>query len=850
MGIIVALASLFVVAYLPGALIFRAPVADRGRRAALAPEERAFWGVVLSVALTSLVALGLAAPGWYSLPRVIGADLAVSLAIVFAWRTRLRFDAGSSRPGWWALAPAGLLALGLALFFPPAEYVMGGKDPGTYLNEGVQIAQHGSLRIHEPLIASLPAPASELFSRSPAQFRRQRDHQGGRFMGFFIVDRARGIVVGQFPHLFPAWIAIGYGLDGLRGALATVGVWALLGLLAVYFAGARLVGRPAAAAGTALLAINVAEVWFARYPNSEVVQQALLFAGLLALARAQQDGDRFFGPVAAVVLGLMMFLRLDAVIAIGAVAAGLALGMLDGKRPSAAFLVPFGALLALAGLYLVWFLWPYLAMPVRFLLSIKWVVAAAGALGAAGLGALVWLSAHPTFSVPLRRSIPRLAAVAVVVSAVYAYFLRMPGGLLAEHDAWALRTFAWYVAPAGLFAGVLGYALVSWRSFWRDPTLLVTAACYSFFLFYKIRIVPEHFWMARRFLPIILPMTCLMASGAAFFGFRTWQRARAAGHVAGSARFGAWRHLAVPAIFLSFLGWIYLGATRPILNHVEYAGLIPRLEDLARRFGDRDLVIVESRRASDLHVLAEPLAYVFGRNVLLLKPLRPDKTKLEALVAWAAGRYAHVYFMGGGGTALLAANITVTPVASEQFQIPEYESLRNAYPREVRQKTIAFGIFTLTPGAGPVATTVDVGGTDDVYVVRFQGKERGEGVTYRWTRNRSLVVLPALPAGTRAVTVVMSNGGRPRTVPPARVQVWLNETELGDVEVTAGFHPYTFAIPAPLAAGAAGRRQTAVFTLVCTTWNPQQALGGPDNRRLGVMVDRVILEPASDQKVQ
>ena len=32
------------IAYLPGALIFRLPVAERSRRAALSAEERVFWG--------------------------------------------------------------------------------------------------------------------------------------------------------------------------------------------------------------------------------------------------------------------------------------------------------------------------------------------------------------------------------------------------------------------------------------------------------------------------------------------------------------------------------------------------------------------------------------------------------------------------------------------------------------------------------------------------------------------------------------------------------------------------------------------------------------------------------------
>ncbi len=62
------------------------------------------------------------------------------------------------------------------------------------------------------------------------------------------------------------------------------------------------------------------------------------------------------------------------------------------------------------------------------------------------------------------------------------------------------------------------------------------------------------------------------------------------------------------------------------MGHVEYAGIIPRLETLASRIGDRDLLIVESRNASDTHLLGLPLAYIYAKNVLLLSSPKPDKT--------------------------------------------------------------------------------------------------------------------------------------------------------------------------------------------------------------------------------
>src|SRR6185369_11364855 len=156
-------------------------------------------------------------------------------------------------------------------------------------------------------------------------------------------------VIGQFPHLFPASIAIGYGVAGLTGARSAAGLWAILGLLAVYFAGGRLVGRTAAAAAAILLALHVIEVWFGRYPNAEVVMQALLFAALLANARAHIDRDPFFAPVAGVLLGLLLFLRYDVVLGIAGFATGLVLNAAARRaRPRRSFLAAFASVAALA----------------------------------------------------------------------------------------------------------------------------------------------------------------------------------------------------------------------------------------------------------------------------------------------------------------------------------------------------------------------------------------------------------------------------------------------------------------------------------------------------------------------
>ena len=229
-----------ILGYLPGAVIFRVPLGRRELRAALRAEERAYWGIILSLALTLSVAFALAAAGRFSLNRVLVIDLIISLLPVLIYRRRLLYSktATPATVGG-AVIPAVLVAVGLWLYFPPSEYIIGGKDPGTYMNEGIQIAQRGSLAARDPVVASVPSQFRDLFFPQ----HPRRPYYGLRFMGFFIRDPASGEVVGQFPHLYPASIALGYGLNGLTGARWASSFWAILGLLSVYFAAARLFGR-------------------------------------------------------------------------------------------------------------------------------------------------------------------------------------------------------------------------------------------------------------------------------------------------------------------------------------------------------------------------------------------------------------------------------------------------------------------------------------------------------------------------------------------------------------------------------------------------------------------------------
>jgi hypothetical protein len=68
----------------------------------------------------------------------------------------------------------------------------------------------------------------------------------------------------------------------------------------------------------------------------------------------------------------------------------------------------------------------------------------------------------------------------------------------------------------------------------------------------------------------------------------------------------------------------------------------------------------------------------------------------------------------------------------------------------------------------------------------------------------------------------------------------VNDRDIGTVRVTSGgFKEYDVPVPADVAAAAAATGEPVRITLRTRTWNPRRILGTPDDRELGVMVDRV-----------
>jgi hypothetical protein len=506
------------------------------------------------------------------------------LRVVPASWPRLLSGVRKSEPGWttWfgLLATVAVVA-GLTgwQLTESSEALIVLRDPGTYLQAGYWIAQHGSLPVPETLKAFGGA------------------HAGLNFTSTGFLVRGTSIYPAVMPGL-PLLLAGGFWVHGATGALAIGPV--LGGLATLTFAGlvGRLIGPQWAPAGALVLGLSLPQQYVGRAALSETALQILLFGGLCLLVdsvvlRGEADvpavsaadapearsararlavawqlaaptrwaswltPQRVLAGLAGMALSFGLVISLEALVyLLPVIPFGCALVM--GRRPQAApFLsgLVFGLCFGVLSLYL-------LDRP--FLDSVGQTVALAGVVA-------VWLVALSIVAFQLgrvgrvRRLVSRALAgpplrwlpefgaalaVAVLIGfAVRPYVQRVHGhptlavytAIKAMQRAQGLpidpsRTYAeqtlywviWYIGLPTVLLGTFGLALVVRRCLralltWRDPTgvwrawglPLATICGGSVVALWAPDIVPDQPWASRRLIVMVIPGLILFALWAA-----------------------------------------------------------------------------------------------------------------------------------------------------------------------------------------------------------------------------------------------------------------------------------------------------------------------------------------------
>jgi hypothetical protein len=880
-----ALAGAFVL-LVPG-LVLLALLPERDRRA-LALDEALFLAFSVSVGISAWLGLLLAELGRFSLTHAGALLAAFSGLLAFLGRRRLGLP--FARPVAWPALLPGVAIAALAVFLDarPSQYVVGGRDPGAYAASMALIGRTGGILYTDATVASIPRQDVEVFFRNPDR----QDFSFSRFMGFDLERPETGRVVPQFFHLFPAFGAYLFQAMGAKGALATPPLLAVLATLAVFFASRRLFGPPVALLATLLLAGNVVQVWFARYPVSEPFSQLLLFLGLLGIAHWEERGSPAFAAVAGAALGLSLLLRVDSALIV--LPLGLYVFALRARgrswRELLPLLTPFLVLLLHAAVHAQLFASNYVQsiatrrywrQPPAVWMTVIVLAALALALGhRIGNGLLARVSRHG-------QRLRGVLMAGLVVMAAYAYFLRPSLSAWAAADGndeplWRTNLASvdtnrdGSVSPAEFARR--GRRTPTFEALdddrdgrlthdeWRgDPPLVLDAlgfqslAAHDAQSFVRLGWFVEplglalgllglllalHEWRPRYLFPVLVALTF---SFFYFYKLRVWNDyyfalrrfvpvvlpflfAFAALLLVRLARRGILQRAAA-ALLLLALALPYARDTRRIFGHVDWKDTVDFVRNLARRFTPEDIVIFEQPRS--IHLLSLPLWAIHGVNVLELARFNPDPEKLRHLIREWRSRYRNIYFAHTYSTDLCGVFLQRSDVLG--FQTLEWERGYGRAPRRPETRALYFTISrVLLPEElkVPALPELDVGGSDDFQVSGFHDKEGGRDRTYRWTGACGTLYLPGAKPGA-TLALVASVGRRP-DAPDVRAS--LSGIPLGSFTPAHDWAEHELRLPDPLPSG------PPLLRLDVKAFRPKNVDERlEDTRDLGVMIDRVMI---------
>jgi hypothetical protein len=861
----------FVLLLVPGLTVLSLlKPADRER---LSLDERLFLTGAVSVAFSSWIALLLAELSAFSTVRAALVEIVllggVLLSARLAGRRLASPFASPRRPA--SLLPALIVAVAaFALHARPSEYIVGGRDPGAYVSAMGVIARTGAITHLDPVVASIPPEDRSLFYANLDQplFKftldvneDQPQPSWPRFMGFELDHPTSGLVTPQFFHLFPAFGAYLFETMGVRGALATPPIFGILGTLAAFFLGRRMFGTAAALLGALGLATSVLQVWFARYPVSEGFSQFLILAGLLAHRLDSESESRDFGWLAGGLLGLTLLVRIDSVLLLLPLAFWVA--FLFARRPEgwrsriSALLVPFAFLLVHAALHATLFskryahqiltrrywnhapgFWLLLvggAILVGFVIWREgpgWMKRAARHEAALRNAALVFLGGLALYAVTLRPSLsawaggdgnPRSERLADPTPLKALGFDR-----LAAHDAQALRRYSWFVGAPALALGLLGLGFFFKRAAASDLLALSVVLVFSVFYFYKIRVFNDYFFAMRRYVPVTLPFTFLLAA-LAVVTLARWSRTwRVAGVAAGLLALGA-----------------SIAHTQPILSYVDWKGSVRFVADVARRFGPRDVVLFEQPR--NIHLLSLPLWGLYGVNALEFRRFNPDPERLAHLMEVWRKTYRNIYFVTSYRTDV--CGLFLERAQTFRFNSSEFEWTYDRVPSKPEPRAVEFFLSrviepeTLRVSAEPL---IDIGGSGDPQTSGFFEAEATGPRTYRWTGGcldergnaTGKVYVPGAVGGAK-LRIRATSHLRPTTAKAARVQAYFSDVPVGEFTADGTWRDFEVSLPDPLPAG------SKILRLDVPAWRPTNTDPlATDARDLGIMVDSVEVVPA------
>ena len=453
------------------------------------------------------------------------------------------------------LALVAVLLIGAYFRFPPSEYFAGEQDQGIYVNVGNHIAKEGSVFIQDPM-PELLKDNDSLYS-----YYRKHTYRGiGRrpsmpwaeefIAGVYFKDKESGVLVPQFYHLHPLWVAIGVQILGEKYSTIPIACFSLALIALCYFLSYELFRKRALALSTALfVALNPPLSYFAKFPVSESMSAFFFLGALYYLIRAKEK-DYFFLSLSALSLFCVFFTRITGFLFIPLILAYTTHRLILSKssiRPLLIFTVLVFAFYSWSFIHGLIYSYPYSRHIYQVNLSaddnilkngllITWSVCAAFVFLTAilskfklGLRKIVFAKRN------LRTPLIALVFIAAAVALSYkGYILAYTDELkshpwigtrwhIAGRELVSLHRFNFFVlakflSPVGMICFIFGLASLLRRSFYTPRFYLITlCTCFFFFLLCIHRFTTPYMYYYGRYLSSeLVPLAIIIASYGIF----------------------------------------------------------------------------------------------------------------------------------------------------------------------------------------------------------------------------------------------------------------------------------------------------------------------------------------------
>lgn len=624
--------------------------------------EKLFMSLALGISLIGWLAIILAEIGLFSI-LLLGSlwlIFALCFGVIVWWRQQhpnsplqTQDEEGSTPrfavlklsfvPDWAEYLILGIwLIVAAWLFFRPHQYITGAADAGVYVNLGAEIAQNGRTLIKDDFLAELNPALYPAFLRpldnpiAPAYI----------MPAFFVVGQPNGEITPQFYPLHPVWQAVAFGLagdlaEGVQAELLLVGLWGLLGALAVYFTVRQIAGWQTAVLALAGLSLNALQIWFSRYPVSETLSQYLLWTGLWSIG-AWLNGRKphhVWALLAGLALGHFFLARIDALFILPVLAI-LVIWLWLRSKPQPAmgwFLLPFTALVSHSLLHALTQSRPYFFDLFNFamrLLVVNQLLAWIGTV--LGIVILIILFRfRGQFGYLARYQRPFIVAViaGLFLFTAYLWFIRSgmepppprqdgySTGLIPQVNHENLVRLGWYLSPLGIWLGIGGIALLMWHVDSQTAVLLAVNLVYAGIYLWNIRANPHQIYAMRRYVPSTMPL--FIIGGAIVIGWLNTAPKR-------------WLQGLTYLVALLWLGG-FAWLARGFITQVDHPNIFPQLAQLSSQFEDDAIIIFnDPAPIGQGDILGTPLRFIFDHDVLTLRDVAQLDTVLfeQQLEKW------------------------------------------------------------------------------------------------------------------------------------------------------------------------------------------------------------------------